>query len=185
MVVATVRGYGAAAWNSEGASPYVTSMFTNWIQRADRARAANSSRSTISHRASLHSRRQRSPARSTETAITANVAASGCRQVRARCGWLEGAQVIKNVTGWYAYDNDSVFLSGKWRQFHDHHGSGAATSPISSTSGCPLIAADRSVVTERICRFRSFVRNMSPSSWLPPAPTVSKSPPIQLHIISR
>ena len=115
IVVWPIHDYGAAAWNSEGASPYVTSMFTNWIQRAD---SAGSEFVTLDDLASRILAFKAATVTSTVNGntITANVAASNVGKFALDVDG-QGAQVIKNVTGWYAYDNDSVFLPASGGNF--------------------------------------------------------------------
>jgi Ca2+-binding RTX toxin-like protein/peptidoglycan/xylan/chitin deacetylase (PgdA/CDA1 family) len=108
VIVWPFHDYGAAAWDSSGTSPYTTAMYTDFISRAA---SQNFEFVTLDD---LASRIQADKAATLTTStngnvITATVAASNVGTFALNLD-NEGTQVIQNVTGWYAYDADSVFL---------------------------------------------------------------------------
>lgn len=110
IVLWTWHDYGAAAWNSDGVSPYTTQMFTDFI-----AMNANANMEFVTLEDLTNRMNAFQDARLTTTVsgntITAKVEASQSIGTFALdVQNLAANQVIKSVSGWYAYDNDSVFL---------------------------------------------------------------------------
>ncbi|MES2338060.1 MAG: cadherin domain-containing protein [Pseudomonadota bacterium] len=109
VVVWPWHDYGPAMWSTGGASPYVTSMFTNWIARAA---AAGMEFVTLDDLADRIAAFQKSTITTSVAGnvISATVSASTSTGEFALDVDGQGSQVIKNVTGWYAYSADKVFL---------------------------------------------------------------------------
>lgn len=107
VVVWPWHDYGPTAWNTGGASPYNQAMFTNWIARAS---AAGMEFVTL---ADLAARIKAFDTTTITSTVTGNVITA---KVTATTGTFaldvdgQGGTVIQNVAGWYAYDNDKVFL---------------------------------------------------------------------------
>ncbi len=108
IILWPIHDYGLAAWNSEGASPYQTSMFTDWVARAH---ASGMEFATLTDLASRIAAFKAATVTSTVSGstITATVSASNVGTMALDVDG-QGTQYIKNVAGWYAYDDDSVFL---------------------------------------------------------------------------
>jgi hypothetical protein len=102
--------YGAAAWPTDppNPSPYTTQMFTDWI-----ARAYNSGAEFVTE-ADLAARIQSFYHSGVTSTINGNTIDVTVTSPHAGDFALNlsglGSQVIAGVAGWYAYDNDSLFL---------------------------------------------------------------------------
>lgn len=109
VVVWPWHDYGPTMWSTDGASPYVTSMFTNWIARAA---AAGMEFVTLADLAGRITAFQKSSVTTSVSGnvITATVSATSSTGEFALDIDGQGSQVIKSVAGWYAYSNDKVFL---------------------------------------------------------------------------
>lgn len=107
VVVWPWHDYGPTAWSSEGNSPYVKQMFTNWI-----ARAADAGMEFVTL-ADLASRIKAFDATTIVTSVAGDIVTA---KVSANPGTFaldvdgQGGKVIQGVAGWYAYDKDKVFL---------------------------------------------------------------------------
>lgn len=111
VVVWPWHDYGAADWNSDNPSldsPYATQMFTDWI-----ARAANADMEFVTLD-DLSLRMTALKAATVTTSVNGNTITASVSGANVGNMALDvdrqGSLVIKNVNGWYAYDNDSVFL---------------------------------------------------------------------------
>ncbi len=109
VVVWPWHDYGPAMWSTGGASPYVTSMFTNWIARAASAGMEFVTLADLAERISGFQKSTFSSSVSGNV-ISASVSASTTTGEFALDIDGQGSQVIKNVAGWYAYSADKVFL---------------------------------------------------------------------------
>jgi Ca2+-binding RTX toxin-like protein len=103
-----IHDYGVATWNSDGASPYQRSLFSNFVARASNQDSEFVTLEDLASRINAFS-----AAKVTSTVVgntvTATVAASNVGQFALDVDG-QGSQVIQSVAGWYAYDNDSVYL---------------------------------------------------------------------------
>jgi predicted lipoprotein with Yx(FWY)xxD motif len=110
VIVWPIHDYSIAAWPDERgtASPYVTSMFTDFIARAF---AAGSEFVTL---ADLADRVSEFGDSNTTWSIAGNTVSATVTSPDAGRFALDldnlGSQKIASVNAWYAYDNDSVFL---------------------------------------------------------------------------
>jgi Ca2+-binding RTX toxin-like protein len=102
--------YAAAAWSYDGVQPslYTTQMFTDFISRAYNAGAEFVTLADLADRISSFDDSSLTWAR-TSTTITATVSSPDAGKLALDLDNL-GTQKIASVNGWYAYDNDSVFL---------------------------------------------------------------------------
>lgn len=110
IVLWTWHDYGAAAWNSDGPSPYTTQMFTDFIAMNAKANMEFVTLDDLTKRMSAFQAAKLTTSVNGST-ITATV--EGRQSVGTFALDIENAtagQQIKNVTGWYAYDSNSVFL---------------------------------------------------------------------------
>ncbi len=132
-----IHDYGVAAWNSEGPSPYQTSMFSNFVARAS---AQDSEFVTLDDLASRMAAFKSATVTSSVSGntVTANVAASNVGQFALDLDGL-GSQVIQSVAGWYAYDNDSVYLPNAGGTFTITVG--AVQDDVSHITELPMRAA--------------------------------------------
>ena len=111
VIVWPFHDYGAADWNSDNPnsdSPYSTQMFTDWIARAAAADMEFVTLEDLASRMSTLKSATVTTSISGNT-ITANVTSGSVGDMALDVDG-QGTQVIKSVNGWYAYDNDSVFL---------------------------------------------------------------------------
>ncbi|MDF8335538.1 M10 family metallopeptidase C-terminal domain-containing protein [Novosphingobium cyanobacteriorum] len=117
IVLWTWHDYGAAAWNSDGPSPYSTQMFTDFIAMASNADMEFVTLGDLAQR--MNAFQSTTVTTSvTGNVITANVAASKSVGTFAlELGNTSAGQVIQKVSGWYAYDSDSVFLPASGGSF--------------------------------------------------------------------
>ena len=115
VIVWPWHDYGAAAWDTSGtgaASPYTTQMFTDFIAYAS---SKNYEFVTLSDLAARISAQQKATISTTTVGnvITATVTPDASAPDLGNMS-LDvingGTQLIQNVTNWYAYDSDSVFL---------------------------------------------------------------------------
>lgn len=109
VIVWPWHDYGPTMWSTGGTSPYVTSMFTNWIARAA---AAGMEFVTLADLAERISAFQKSSITSTVVGntITATVSAGAATGNFALDVDGQGTSVIQKVANWYAYSADKVFL---------------------------------------------------------------------------
>ena len=110
VVVWPWHDYGPTAWSTDGTSPYVKQMFTNYI-----AMAANYGMEfvTLGELADRISAFEKTTVTSSVAGnvVTATVAApQSVGTFALDLDNLATGQVIKSVAGWYAYDADSLFL---------------------------------------------------------------------------
>jgi Ca2+-binding RTX toxin-like protein len=117
--------YAAAMWATDppAPSPYTTQMFTDFIARAY---AAGSEFVTLADLADRMSAFNDSAVTTTVSGstMTASVTSPDAGKFALDLDNL-GTQKIANVTGWYAYDNDSVFLPRNGGTYTIHLGSTA------------------------------------------------------------
>ena len=109
VIVWPWHDYGPAMWSTGGASPYVTSMFTNWIARAASAGMEFVTLADLAERISAFQKSTITTSVSGNV-ISAKVSASTSTGAFALDIDGQGSQIIKNVAGWYAYSADKVFL---------------------------------------------------------------------------
>ncbi|WP_294300872.1 cadherin domain-containing protein [uncultured Sphingomonas sp.] len=109
VIVWPWHDYGPAMWSTGGTSPYVTSMFTNWIARAA---AAGMEFVTLADLADRIAAFQKSTITSSVVGntITATVSASAATGNFSLDVDGQGSSVIQKVANWYAYSADKVFL---------------------------------------------------------------------------
>ena len=124
IVVWPIHDYGAAAWNTTTdtgtGSPYTTQMYTDFIKYAA---SANYEFVTLEDLASRITAEEKASIDYTTSGntITATVTPSaaapdvGEMSLNVVNG---GTQVIQNVTNWYAYDSQELFLPTQWRHIH-------------------------------------------------------------------
>ena len=109
VVVWPWHDYGPTMWSTGAASPYVTSMFTNWIARAAGAGMEFVTLADLAERITAF---QKS---SITTTVAGNVVTATVSSTLG-LGDLaldvdgQGAGVIQRVANWYAYSADKVFL---------------------------------------------------------------------------
>ncbi|GAA3717999.1 hypothetical protein GCM10022268_28030 [Sphingomonas cynarae] len=111
VVVWPWHDYGPTAWSADPAaapSKYTQSMFTNWIQRAYNSGAEFVTLLDLSQRVSALSHATLTT-NVVGDVITATVGASNVGTFALDVDG-QGSKIIKSVAGWYAYDNDSVFM---------------------------------------------------------------------------
>lgn len=125
VVLWTWHDYGAAAWNSDGPSPYTTQMFTDFIAMNAKANMEFVTLDDLTKRMSSF---QSVKLTTTVNGSTINATVSAAQPVGTFALDLENIslnQQIKNVTGWYAYDANSVFLPISGGTFSINVGSSA------------------------------------------------------------
>ncbi|WP_150291411.1 cadherin domain-containing protein [Sphingobium estronivorans] len=144
VVVWPWHDYGAADFLSGSPttdSPYDISMFTAWLQHAV---AANMEFVTLDDLAQRMTALKNSTVTSSVSGNTISASVSG-----ANVGNLsldvdrQGSLVIQNVTGWYAYDSNSVFLPQSGGTFTIHMG--AAADDVTHITDLPMRAVLLSV----------------------------------------
>ena len=108
IVLWPIHDYAVAMWEPGGVSPYQTSMFTNWVARAYNE---GSEFVTLANLASRITAFKAATVTSTidGNVLTATVSGSNLGTMALDLDRLYG-DVIQKVAGWYAYDEDSVFL---------------------------------------------------------------------------
>lgn len=109
VIVWPWHDYGPAMWSTGGPSPYVTSMFTNWIARAAAAGMEFVTLADLAARISAFQGSSITTSVSGNT-ITASVSASAATGRFALDVDGQGTGVIQKVANWYAYSADKVFL---------------------------------------------------------------------------
>ncbi len=111
VIVWPWHDYGPTRWSVDPgvASPYTLAMYTNFIAAAATAGAEFVTMLDLSERIKSL---EKSSLTFTKTGdiISAKVTSVDAGKFALDLDHM-GAQVIKNVAGWYAYDNDSVFLA--------------------------------------------------------------------------
>ena len=137
IVVWPIHDYGVTAWNSEGASPYTTAMFTNWVQRAYEEGSEFVTLSDLASRIAAQKAATLTTSVSGNT-ITATVTGSNVGTFALDVD-NQGGQVIKSVTGWYAYSKGSVFLPASGGTFTVTMG--AAQDDVTHITELPMRAA--------------------------------------------
>lgn len=111
VVVWPWHDYGPTLWDADGTgqpSRYSTEMFTNFIAHAHSAGAEFVTLADLAQRVQSLSHATITSTVAGDT-ITATVAAADAGLFALDVDG-QGAKVIKSVAGWYAFDNDSVFL---------------------------------------------------------------------------
>ncbi|KQN19486.1 cadherin [Sphingomonas sp. Leaf33] len=109
VIVWPWHDYGPAMWSNGGTSPYVTSMFTNWIARAAQSGMEFVTLADLAGRISAFQASTITTSVSGNT-ITASVSASAAAGNFALDVDGQGSGVIQRVANWYAYSADKVFL---------------------------------------------------------------------------
>lgn len=112
VIVWPWHDYGPAMWTGDAAqaSPYVTSMFTNFIAKAAAAGVEFVTLADLAGRISAFHKASITTSVSGDT-ITANVSSTeGLDTFALDVDGQKAGQVIKGVAGWYAYDANKVFL---------------------------------------------------------------------------
>lgn len=112
VIVWPWHDYGPAMWTGDAAvkSPYVTSMFTNFIAKAAAAGVEFVTLADLASRIGAFQKASITTTVSGDT-ITAKVSsAEGLGTFALDVDGQKAGQVIKGVAGWYAYDANKVFL---------------------------------------------------------------------------
>ncbi|HEX2829104.1 MAG TPA: cadherin domain-containing protein, partial [Burkholderiales bacterium] len=111
IVVWPWHDYAAAEWSYDGTTPslYTTQMFTDFIQRAFNAGAEFVTLADLADRYSSFDDSSLTWTRNSPTQVTATVTSPDAGKFVVDLDNL-GSQKIASVNGWYAYDDDSVFL---------------------------------------------------------------------------
>ncbi|CAN5321722.1 hypothetical protein BH11PSE5_BH11PSE5_24990 [soil metagenome] len=110
IVVWPWHDYGPAMWSTDSASPYTTQMFTNYIAMAAKAGMEFVTLGDLADRISAF---EKATITSTVTGNVINATVTAPQSVGTFALDLDNlaaGQRIKSVAGWYAYDDDSVFL---------------------------------------------------------------------------
>jgi serralysin len=139
VIVWPWHDYGAADWTSGSPgvdSPYSTQMFTDWIARAANANMEFVTLDDLALRMSALKAATVTTAVNGNT-ITASVTGSNVGNMALDVDRL-GSLVIQNVAGWYAYDNDSVFLPQSGGSFTINLG--AAQDDVTHITSLPMRA---------------------------------------------
>ncbi|MBJ6123250.1 M10 family metallopeptidase C-terminal domain-containing protein [Sphingomonas mollis] len=111
VVIWPWHDYGPTAWTADATgapSKYTQSMFTNWIERAYTSGAEFVTLLDLAQRVSAMSHATLTTSIVGDV-ITAKVGASNIGTFALDVDG-QGSKVIKSVAGWYAYDEDSVFM---------------------------------------------------------------------------
>lgn len=113
VIVWPWHDYGPAMWTGDAAvkSPYVTSMFTNFIAKAAAAGVEFVTLADLAARVGAFQKASITTTVSGDT-ITARVTSAGdtLGTFALDVDGQKAGQVIKSVAGWYAYDANKVFL---------------------------------------------------------------------------
>jgi peptidoglycan/xylan/chitin deacetylase (PgdA/CDA1 family) len=119
--------YAGAAWatNPPATSPYTTAMFTQFISQAAAAGAEFVTLADLADRVSAFNDTSITTSVSGNT-VTASVTSPSAGKFSLDLDNLVGTQKIASVNGWYAYDNDSVFLDRDGGSFTINLGNTAA-----------------------------------------------------------
>ncbi|UZW56245.1 cadherin domain-containing protein [Sphingobium sp. JS3065] len=144
VIVWPWHDYGAADFVSGSPtldSPYDISLFTSWIQHAV---AANMEFVTLDDLAARMTAVKNATITSTVlgNSITANITGANVGNLSLDVD-RQGSLVIQNVTGWYAYDSDSVFLPQSGGRFKINLG--AAADDVTHITDLPMRAVLMSV----------------------------------------
>ncbi|KXU31018.1 cadherin [Sphingobium sp. 22B] len=144
VIVWPWHDYGAADFLSGSPtvdSPYDISMFTSWLQHAV---AANMEFVTLDDLAARMTAVRNATITTTVAgnSITASVGGANVGNLSLDVD-RQGALVIQNVTGWYAYDSDSVFLPQSGGTFRINLG--AAADDVTHITDLPMRAVLLSV----------------------------------------
>ncbi len=102
--------YGPTQWSTSppAASPYTLQMYTDWIERAYQSGSEFVTEADLAARIqSFYHSGVTSTVNGNVINVTVNSAHAGDFALNLSG---QGSQVIENVAGWYAYDNDSLFL---------------------------------------------------------------------------
>ncbi|MER2265082.1 DUF4214 domain-containing protein [Methylobacterium oxalidis] len=113
IVVWPWHDYGATGWpvSPPSPSPYTQDLFTNVIRTAYAAGSEFVTLADLAQRVAAFEKSNFQYSFDAATnAVTASVGSSGAGKFALNLGELAAGTGIKSVTGWYAYDNDSVFL---------------------------------------------------------------------------
>lgn len=136
VVVWPWHDYGAADWNAGNDSAYSTQMYTDWIARAANADMEFVTLDDLALRMSALKAATVTTAVNGNT-ITASVTGSNVGNLALDVD-RQGSLVIKSVNGWYAYDNDSVFLPQSGGNFTINLG--AAQDDVTHITSLPMRA---------------------------------------------
>ncbi|AEG48521.1 Cadherin [Sphingobium chlorophenolicum L-1] len=144
VIVWPWHDYGAADFLSGDPttdSPYDISLFTSWIQHAV---AANMEFVTLDDLAARMTAVKNATITTTVAgnSIAANVSGTNVGNLSLDVD-RQGTMVIQNVTGWYAYDSDSVFLPQSGGSFQINLG--AAADDVTHITDLPMRAVLMSV----------------------------------------
>ena len=132
-----IHDYGVAQWLTEGPSPYLTSMFTNWVQRAYEEGSEFVTLTDLAARIAAMKAATLTTSVSGNT-ITANVAASNVGTFALDIDG-QGSLVVQNVAGWYAYSARSVYLPAAGGNFTITMG--AAQDDVTHITDLPMRAS--------------------------------------------
>jgi Ca2+-binding RTX toxin-like protein len=139
VIVWPWHDYGAAAWGTNGdptQSPYTTQMYTDFIRTAYDAGAEFVTLADLADRVAAAHHASVSTSVSGDV-ISATVMSNDVGRMALDLDHL-GTEVIANVDGWYAYDNDSVFLPRNGGSFTIHLG--ATASDVTHIAALPMRA---------------------------------------------
>ncbi|MCE7796310.1 M10 family metallopeptidase C-terminal domain-containing protein [Sphingobium sufflavum] len=110
VIVWPWHDYGPAMWSSDGTSPYTTQMFTDFIAMAAKAGMEFVTLSDLADRISAFEKATVTSSVAGNVVTATVTAPQSVGTFALDLDNLASGQVIKGVAGWYAYDNDSVFL---------------------------------------------------------------------------
>ncbi|MDB5862157.1 MAG: hypothetical protein JWQ76_5846, partial [Ramlibacter sp.] len=131
--------YAGAAWatNPPATSPYTTAMFTQFISQAYAAGAEFVTLADLADRVSSFNDSSVTTTISGNT-VTASVVSPDAGRFALDLDNLVGTQKIASVNGWYAYDNDSVFLDRDGGNFTINLG--ATVADVTHITSLPMRA---------------------------------------------
>jgi Ca2+-binding RTX toxin-like protein len=131
--------YAGAAWatNPPATSPYTTAMFTQFISQAYAAGAEFVTLADLADRVSSFNDSSVTTTISGNT-VAASVVSPDAGRFALDLDNLVGTQKIASVNGWYAYDNDSVFLDRDGGNFTINLG--AAVADVTHITSLPMRA---------------------------------------------
>lgn len=140
VIVWPWHDYGPTAWDADGTgiSNYTQQMFTNWIQRAYDSGSEFVTLQDLATRVAAMSHATLTTSIVGDV-ISAQVGASKNVGTFALDVDGQGSKVIKSVSGWYAYDNDSVFLPAAGGSFTIQMG--AAADDVTHITSLPMRAS--------------------------------------------
>ena len=124
VVVWPWHDYGPTQWmvDAPTASPYTLAMYTDFIQMAFNAGAEFVTLADLAQRIKTFDHTNLSFTVAGDTITAAVTPAVNNLGTFALDIEAMGAKHIQNVTGWYAYDNDSIFLDADGGSFQIHLG---------------------------------------------------------------